>query len=718
MKRYVVLMCLAAALLAVGLPAQEREDRTLLSHTEMRAIINEASGERQLHLVLEMVPYPRLRERAEYQTQFRETEVVAKHAREYGFSNVEVVSYPSPGRSWHATRGELWIVEPAMDKLYDINDVLVSLASGSETGDVTAELIDVGVGTRPEDYAGRNVAGKIVLGSASAGSIQRLAVFEHGAVGVISYNGLRADDIPDQLMSQSVSGTAPSGKAPGFGWSVAPRIGRMLAARLAQGETLKLRSIVQSETFDGELEMVHATIPGDGSSTQAVMVSAHLYEGYIKQGANDDNSGCALTLEMGRAYLRLVAEGKLPRPKRTIHFLWVPEISGTRAWLQANPDVTKHLIANLNFDMEGLRMSLSGSAWVLHRTPDSLPSFLNDLCASVLEYVADTNRERLRFRGTGYGFTLPVVARTGSREPLWAIVDKHYGASDHVVFIGMGIPAVMFITWPDHFYHSSEDTPERLDPTQFKRAAVVGVGSMALLASADDARAAAIAGEVLGRGLGRLGDALGKGTGYLADATDAAALQQAYKDAIVTVRHQTAIEKATLASAATLFANPDEATRVLGTGFGPLLDQRAVAIEKEVAAYYGVQTGVRRLPAGEPPVTELERQAARTVVEPVATAAAGGPAGGGRGGGGAAMANIAPADREAIAAAQRKIPSHMTSELRAILPRKLTVLDIRNFLTGEFEPVPLADVFDYVRALEKLGQVKLIEQPPAPARKR
>lgn len=60
----------------------------------------------------------------------------------------------------------------------------------------------------------------------------------------------------------------------------------------------------------------------------------------------------------------------------------------------------------------------------------------------------------------------------------------------------------------------------------------------------------------------------------------------------------------------------------------------------------------------------------------------------------------------------------MTSELRAILPRKLTVLDIRNFLTGEFEPVPLADVFDYVRALEKLGQVKLIEQPPAPARKR
>ncbi len=46
MKRFV--LCLAWALVAVGsLPAsgQEREDRTLLNWTQMRAIINEASGD-------------------------------------------------------------------------------------------------------------------------------------------------------------------------------------------------------------------------------------------------------------------------------------------------------------------------------------------------------------------------------------------------------------------------------------------------------------------------------------------------------------------------------------------------------------------------------------------------------------------------------------------------------------------------------------------------
>ena len=58
--------------------AQEREDRTLLSWAQMRAIINEVSGERPMHTVLEMVPYPRVRARGEYEGRFRESEVMAR----------------------------------------------------------------------------------------------------------------------------------------------------------------------------------------------------------------------------------------------------------------------------------------------------------------------------------------------------------------------------------------------------------------------------------------------------------------------------------------------------------------------------------------------------------------------------------------------------------------------------------------------------------------
>lgn len=57
MKRALIL-----AILLVGcfcslavISAQEREDRTLLNWDQMRAIINEASGERAMHHVQELV---------------------------------------------------------------------------------------------------------------------------------------------------------------------------------------------------------------------------------------------------------------------------------------------------------------------------------------------------------------------------------------------------------------------------------------------------------------------------------------------------------------------------------------------------------------------------------------------------------------------------------------------------------------------------------------
>src|SRR6059058_5617563 len=72
------LRALALIALAAPLAAQEPEDRTLLSWDQMRAIIMEASGERAMHHVLELVPYQRVRPASEYTTgPFRESRVTA-----------------------------------------------------------------------------------------------------------------------------------------------------------------------------------------------------------------------------------------------------------------------------------------------------------------------------------------------------------------------------------------------------------------------------------------------------------------------------------------------------------------------------------------------------------------------------------------------------------------------------------------------------------------
>ena len=102
--------------------------------------------------------------------------------------------------------------------------------------------------------------------------------------------------------------------------------------------------------------------------------------------------------------------------------------------------------------------------------------------------------------------------------------------------------------------NANQDTPDKQDPTQYKRAAVVAVGAMTVLATADDTVAARVLSENLARGAERMGDSQRKGLAYMADAKEAASLPNAYKEAVVAIRHQASIEKGVLRSASVLFS--------------------------------------------------------------------------------------------------------------------------------------------------------------------
>jgi len=705
-KASLLLIGVTVAAMVCRPTAQEKEDRTLLSTAQMMAIINEVSGERAMHHVEELVPYQRVRPASEYQGHFRESDVMAGFAKDYGFSNVAIETFPS-GQSWQPSVGELWMTTPFSRKLYDIHDVALALGEGTPTGDVTGELVDVGAG-RAQDLEGKDLAGKVVLSSSGGGAFNAAAT--RGAIGIISYSSLRVNDYPDEIPETRFQ--APAGAtSPTFGWAVSPKVGRGLALMLSRGQKITIRSIVKSEMLPGKLEVVHAEIPGDGSTTQEVAIGGHLYEAYIKQGANDDNSGCALTLEIGRAYLKLVKEGKLPKPRRTINFQWVPEISGTNAWLAAHTEKQKNIIGDLNFDMEGIRLTASRSYWIMQRTPDTFPSYINDIGQSMMEYVSELARERVRYRANGYAPSVDITSPNGSNDAFYIKIDKHYGASDHVTYMQHGIPAVMFITWPDMWYHSSGDTPDKEDATQYKRAAVVGVGSLAVMATAEDADGARVAAENLGRGTERMGDSERKGVAYLADAADGASLTVAYKEAKVAVQHQAIVEKGVVKSSAVLFAHPDEAVKTLAP-LDALIDKRAAALSEEARAVYGLKAAQFKVPAAEPAMTPEEKDASNLIVECVNGSSFSGcnqAPGGGRGGPGGGRGQGGPA-----------LPQHMTAEFTILLGQHKTALEIRDFLSGEFEPVPLADVMAVLRAREQAGAIKLTPKPApsAPVKKR
>ncbi len=52
----------------------------------------------------------------------------------------------------------------------------------------------------------------------------------------------------------------------------------------------------------------------------------------------------------------------------------------------------------------------------------------------------------------------------------------------------------------------------------------------------------------------------------------------------------------------------------------------------------------------------------------------------------------------------------MNAEATVLLGRNKTALEIRDFLSGEFEPIPIADVMRYLRGREQAGLIRLVKK--------
>ena len=56
------------------------------------------------------------------------------------------------------------------------------------------------------------------------------------------------------------------------------------------------------------------------------------------------------------------------------------------------------------------------------------------------------------------------------------------------------------------------------------------------------------------------------------------------------------------------------------------------------------------------------------------------------------------------------LPDEFNAEFSALLGKKMTALQIRDFLSGEFTPLPLADVMAVLQARAAAGQITLVKK--------
>ena len=703
MRRATALTCAfalfltAVLLIALNVGAQEQSDpRTLLAPQVLNAIANEVSGAQAYNHVVDMCGYERDRPAEEYATTYREADYAARKAQEYGYSDVKIERFPQNTKQWDGEMGELWVTEPVERLVTRYRDLPATLASGSKNADVTAELVYVGRGDTDADYAGKDVKGKIVLGAGPVGALHNLAVRKYGAEGVTSFfNGTgKPVDRPDQIAWSGLTGGGGGAAGGGanqrttFGFVLSHRMGTDLLQLLESHKKVMVHAKVKANEYDANMQVVTATIPGDGSTDQEVVLVAHLFEGIAKQGGNDNCGGPATQLEAGRAWIKLINEGKLPRPKRTIRFLWVPEISGTNAYFRRYPDHVKHVLAAVDMDMVGADQTKNHNSLHLNTTPDSLPSFLNEVCIQMLEYVGDTNREKIHNRRIAYAFMNPIVDPKGSHDPFWYHIEKFYGASDHQVYIDADprVPAVQFGNWPDAVYHTSEDTPMFMDPTQMKRSAFLCIAVGQVLAAAGPREAIAITSVTIGHAQRRIGHDMEKALGMIARGT-AQDINTQYKEALNLIKQAYIREHLAIRSSAAMMGGDKAALGDLAQldesfGASEIADLNRVKIAYRIAA-----KALHVQAQDEPILTAAEKEAAHLFPQRKPPAQ-GDQAGNGQFGGGGGQ-------RGGQQDQNSPMRGYYTMEARNWADGKHSVLDIRNALSAEFDPIPVESVLAF-----------------------
>jgi hypothetical protein len=426
---------------------------------------------------------------------------ILRRSKEYGLADAHSEQFPIDGTKtyglmrsylgWSVEEARLWEVRPDHLLIGDWATDPIRLADYSHSADIETALIDVGNGAGEADYKGKDVRGKIVLADGVLAAVQQLALIEHGAAGIVS-------DMPNQTTAWSGLDETPvrwghldARQPTGFAFMVSRATAQALRAQLQTGKVVLLNAHVKATVGPGHWTVVTAVIPGidpvsPNSSPKEIIFSCHL--DHERPGANDNGSGCVTILESARMLAHLIRSGALPPPRRTLRFIWGPEVEGTMAFLASHPETRQRAVANIHMDMVGGDPFKNKSIFHVTATPWSLPSFVTDVGAVFLSTI--------RTAASGYAAgALPaeegiVETRAGGRgtlNELMADVTPYSSGSDHDDYDSstIAIPSLYLRDWPDIYIHTDHDTVDQIDPTKLRRVALLGAAAGYVYANLD-----------------------------------------------------------------------------------------------------------------------------------------------------------------------------------------------------------------------------------------
>lgn len=473
---------------------------TELLHT----LSSEVSAERAFDHILALSRFHRIQASPGYR---RAAEYCIDRLLEDG-ADARLIHYPAERNVnfWHFPSFEEWSIRQAVlkivsppelqGKLADFNDCAISVIQRSKptpSEGVTAEVVDVGEGRSERDF--RKGKGKIAICDACRVSQVYEAANRAGITGVILY---KQRELPGVRHGSGVYGARQYNsfwwdEKDLFGFVLTPEDGDRLVGYLRSGiqrRPVKAWALVDSESYPGTFEVVTSLIPG--VEDKEILLIAHLC--HPKPSAGDNASGIAVLLEIHKVIASLIEKQILPQPRFGIRFLMVPEITGTFAYLSREHSARQRLMAGLNLDMVGQRQELTSSTLCIEAPPMASAGFIQYLTEHAIRKVFSSKG------GMGLASDLISVRMEAT---------SFSGGSDHYVLSDptVGVPTAMLIQWPDRFYHTSADTPDKISAETLRAIAMAAGAVIYTLARADESDLK-LAADIVGQSLRK--DAISK----------------------------------------------------------------------------------------------------------------------------------------------------------------------------------------------------------------
>jgi hypothetical protein len=548
--------------------------KTPLPAKVLGLLANEISGQVIFNNKVKLAGAPWLREEGEFGDTFYETRTIHGLVRGYGIETTRIDRFKGAATFEYPVLGELWMLKPESRLIARLEADPALVSRSSADADITADLVYIPplnpetLSAWAKDGAPAKYKDKIALMWSHANANTGKALDAAGVRAVIAFSAQNRYDDPDQVLYGG--GTYAGFKNLQLGMTVSWRQWSELLEEVERGTAVSLRCRTQVRKYPDRFEAVTSWIPGREPDKKGVIFTAHLFEGYVKRGANDNMSGCVVQLEILRALSALIARGDLPQPRRTIMFLWPNEISGTYEFIKQNPTLPDKLSVNINMDMVGEGLRINNGWLTMSECPNHLPSYLDGLTEAMMNYVWRTNdivytSDSPRSRLSGQNFPLPMWEKNGSRDAFRYFVHAATGGSDHVCFnnASVGVPGIELFTWPDQWYHTDKDTPDKSDPTEMKRIAFIGAAAAWAAANCEDDILPDMLNAVSGFGFARVGKRELPASFRKIDAADAKSLPEAAGRAVELVRFAGEREKAAISSIAEIASGSKDAAELI-----------------------------------------------------------------------------------------------------------------------------------------------------------